>query len=269
VAAAPKTLTKKQYTALKRDVERLLSEAESSASLGKLQAYWKLGARIAKERLAQKAGYHNSILRDLAADSGVAARTLQRAVSLRETYTKLPQKVELTWSHYRLLLQLRSEPERSFYERLAVDQPLSARELARAIGAGLYQTKDGKKRKLERPASPEYLYAAKVVEIVDADTVDLEVDLGFSVAVRQRIRLAHIDAPELDTDEGRTARDFLAAQLLAARTVVVQTKKADLHGRYVARVFVSTREVSIGACFGEGTYLNDLLVTEGHARIVG
>jgi hypothetical protein len=126
VAAAPKTLTKKQYTALKRDVERLLSEAESSASLGKLQAYWKLGARIAKERLAQKAGYHNSILRDLAADSGVAARTLQRAVSLRETYTKLPQKVELTWSHYRLLLQLRSEPERSFYERLAVDQPLSA-----------------------------------------------------------------------------------------------------------------------------------------------
>jgi len=41
------------------------------------------------------------------------------------------------------------------------------------------------------------------------------------------------------------------------------------HPRCVARVFVSTREVSIGACFGEGTYLNDLLVTEGYARIVG
>jgi hypothetical protein len=33
--------------------------------------------------------------------------------------------------------------------------------------------------------------------------------------------------------------------------------------------FLSAREVSIGACFGEGTYLNDWLVTEGYARIVG
>jgi endonuclease YncB( thermonuclease family) len=250
-------------------VEKLLSEAESSASLGKLQAYWKLGARIAKERLVQRAGYHNSVLRDLAADSGVAARTLQRAVSLHETYAKLPQKLELTWSHYRLLLQLRSRTERSFYERLAADQALSARDLRRAIAAGLFHVRSGKKPKLERPASPEYLYAAKRVEIVDGDTVDLEIDLGFDVSVRQRIRLAHLDAPELDTAEGRAARDFLAAELLAARTIVVQTRKADLHGRYLARLFLSSRQVSIEKCFGEGTYLNDLLVSERHARILG
>lgn len=269
MATKLKTLTKKEYTTLKRDVEKLLSEAESSASLGKLQAYWRIGARIARERLEQKAGYHNSVLRDLAADSGIIVRTLQRAVSLHSTYAKLPEKVELSWSHYRVLLQLRSEAERAFYEKLALQEGLSAERLARAIASGLYQTKSGKRATLERPNSPEYLYAATVANIIDGDTIDIDVDLGFHVSTRQRVRFAHVNAPELDTKEGRAARDFLAAELIAARTVVVQTRKADLHGRYVARVFVATRETSIEDCFSAGTYLNDRLVTAGHAHVVG
>jgi endonuclease YncB( thermonuclease family) len=133
----------------------------------------------------------------------------------------------------------------------------------------LYRSKSGQKRKLERPTSPEYLYAATVAGVVDGDTLDLDIDLGFDVSVRQRIRLARVNSPELDTQAGRAARDFLVAELVSVATVVVQTRKADLHGRYVAEVFVSTKTTTIEDCFKSGVYLNDALATKGHARVVG
>ena len=42
-----------------------------------------------------------------------------------------------------------------------------------------------------------YTYAARLVRVVDGDTVDLDIDLGFHITVRERFRLAGIDTPEL------------------------------------------------------------------------
>lgn len=44
---------------------------------------------------------------------------------------------------------------------------------------------------------PDYLYKAKVLKVVDGDTLDCEVDLGFRVTTRQRFRLHRIDTPEV------------------------------------------------------------------------
>ena len=41
-----------------------------------------------------------------------------------------------------------------------------------------------------------YRYNAKVTRVVDGDTVDAEIDLGFDITIKKRIRLAEINAPE-------------------------------------------------------------------------
>jgi len=68
--------------------------------------------------------------------------------------------------------------------------------------------------------------------------------------------------------EGRHAKAFTTKRLLAAKTVVVKTIRVDLHGRYVAHLIYSDRDVSIDTCFKEGTHLNNELVVDGYAGVV-
>jgi endonuclease YncB( thermonuclease family) len=72
----------------------------------------------------------------------------------------------------------------------------------------------------------------------------------------------------MDTPEGRQAKAFTTKRLLAAKTVVVKTIRVDLHGRYVAHLIYSDRDVSIDTCFTEGTHLNNELVVDGYAEMV-
>jgi micrococcal nuclease len=90
-----------------------------------------------------------------------------------------------------------------------------------------------------------YEYSAKLIKVVDGDTLDLEVDLGFDVNVKMRFRLAGIDTPELkskDATERLTAleakqfvQDFLANKPLK---VLTSKDKQEKYGRYLATVFV-------------------------------
>ena len=57
-----------------------------------------------------------------------------------------------------------------------------------------------------------YVYRARVVRVIDGDTVETEVDLGFSVKITRKLRLYGIDTPEMRGDEkerGAEARDHL------------------------------------------------------------
>lgn len=54
-----------------------------------------------------------------------------------------------------------------------------------------------------------YEYAARLERIIDADTFDLHVDLGFGIGVTHRIRLAWLNAPEKNTPQGRAARQYV------------------------------------------------------------
>jgi len=80
-------------------------------------------------------------------------------------------------------------------------------DLQRIIGAG--------KEEAERAADPSYLYKAEVRDVIDADTILLDIDLGFEVIRRQPIRLARIDAPPRDTPEGAAGRRYVREQLAA------------------------------------------------------
>lgn len=83
-----------------------------------------------------------------------------------------------------------------------------------------------------------YNYNATVLKVIDGDTVDLRVDLGFKVSFEIRVRLMEINAPELSTPEGIKARDWLMTKVTPGMSVVVSTSKlpGDPYGRWLGKI---------------------------------
>ena len=79
-------LTSSQYRKLLGALQKLVVRAEAAAATDKIRAFWSGGERIGGARLSEEVGYHNSVLRDLACDSGIGLRNLQRAGVFRELY---------------------------------------------------------------------------------------------------------------------------------------------------------------------------------------
>lgn len=83
-----------------------------------------------------------------------------------------------------------------------------------------------------------FTYVAKVERVVDGDTIDVSIDLGFSIWHKVRLRLAGIDTPEVSTEFGKLVRDHVRSAL-EGQTVTITTTKTDKYGRYLAEVFVN------------------------------
>jgi micrococcal nuclease len=107
-------------------------------------------------------------------------------------------------------------------------------------------------------------YVKKVTKVVDGDTIDVEIDLGFDISFSSRVRLAGIDTPESRTTDkiekalGLEAKDYLKKQIESAKTVVIKTEKMDSsekYGRILGWVFLDGSEVSI----------NEKMIEDGHA----
>lgn len=88
-----------------------------------------------------------------------------------------------------------------------------------------------------------YLYRAELVEVVDGDTYDLKVDVGFHGVFAHRFRLFGYDTPEMrkgttfEREQGAAAR-ALASDWFAGLSgeIYVRTHKADSFGRWLADV---------------------------------
>ena len=118
-----------------------------------------------------------------------------------------------------------------------------------------------------------YEYSIKnVVRVVDGDTVDVEIDLGFSLTKKERIRLAGIDTPETRTknDEekklGIDAKEYLTMRLDACENLIVKTEKDGKYGRMLGWLFdddnrsINRDMVDLGYAwtYGGGTKDKDL-----------
>ena len=104
----------------------------------------------------------------------------------------------------------------------------------------------------------------KVLKIVDGDTIDVDLDLGFNISFTQRVRLAGIDTPESRTTDkhektlGLEVKDKLKKAVEAAKVIVIRTEKPDStekYGRILGWVFLDENPVSI----------NQTLIDEGFA----
>ncbi len=103
-----------------------------------------------------------------------------------------------------------------------------------------------------------YVYRAKVIRVVDGDTLDLEVDLGMETFRKTRVRLIGINTPEMNTQEGKNAKAYVETWCLSNPEVLIHTTKdrKEKYGRYLATV------VSPGLV---GQSLNQLLLDVGLA----
>jgi micrococcal nuclease len=81
-------------------------------------------------------------------------------------------------------------------------------------------------------------YVKEVTKVVDGDTIDVILDLGFDVMFKSRVRLAGIDTPESrtrDLDEkklGLEAKEYLKHAIESAESVVIKTEKLNSTGKY-------------------------------------
>ena len=114
-----------------------------------------------------------------------------------------------------------------------------------------------------------YEYNATVTEVVDGDTIVIDIDLGFDVVfTAQKVRLLGVDTPESRTINlkekalGLEVKEKLKKELAAAKDVVIKTEKPDSsekYGRILGWVFLDGSDVS----------LNQKLINEGYAWTYG
>ena len=89
-----------------------------------------------------------------------------------------------------------------------------------------------------------YEYGCKVKRVVDGDTIDVDLDLGFDIIYKCRVRLYGIDTPESRTrnkDEkvrGKLAAKFLQDAISNGKNVILQTQLKDSKGKF-GRVLAS------------------------------
>ena len=88
-----------------------------------------------------------------------------------------------------------------------------------------------------------YIYKAELIRVVDGDTVDLVIDLGFDTSRKERFRLYGVDAPEMNTKEGKEAKAWLEDAIRPPEPIYVQTiqletkAKRDKYGRFLAVLY--------------------------------
>jgi micrococcal nuclease len=110
-----------------------------------------------------------------------------------------------------------------------------------------------------------YIYRIKeITKVVDGDTIDADIDLGFDISLTKRIRLAGVDTPESRTSDanekkyGLQSKEWLKHKVENAKDILIKTELPDStekYGRIIGHLFVNDQETS----------LNDQMIVEGYA----
>jgi micrococcal nuclease len=102
----------------------------------------------------------------------------------------------------------------------------------------------------------------KINRIIDGDTVDVEISLGFNITIVHRVRLKGIDAAETRTkdlkekSEGLLAKEWLEKELSKPGEWIIETTKDDKYGRILGTLYL----------VGEPVTVNERMINNGIAR---
>jgi micrococcal nuclease len=110
-----------------------------------------------------------------------------------------------------------------------------------------------------------YIYRIRSIhKVVDGDTIDADIDLGFDISLTKRIRLAGVDTPESRTTDanekklGLESKEWLKKRVEGAKDIIIRTELPDStekYGRIIGHLFIN----------GEETSLNNQMISEGYA----
>jgi len=110
-------------------------------------------------------------------------------------------------------------------------------------------------------AEVNHIYKCRIIRVVDGDTVDAEIDLGFHMRNVDRVRLMGIDTPESRTRNLKEKELGIASKIFLRDTVrildkplMIQTTKEGKFGRI------------LGTLYSGNTNINELLIQNNHAR---
>lgn len=102
----------------------------------------------------------------------------------------------------------------------------------------------------------------KINKIIDGDTVDIDIDLGFSLTIKQRVRLKGINTAETKTlnleekTKGLVAKEWLKKELSREGEWVIETTKEDKYGRILGTLYL----------VGDPVTVNERMINEGIAK---
>ena len=108
-----------------------------------------------------------------------------------------------------------------------------------------------------------YTYFVKSIDrVVDGDTIDISIDLGFDLTKKERVRLAGIDTPEKRTKDqkekemGYQATEFLEMHLMEATKLTVRTEKDGKFGRMLGWLYKTDKDTMS---------INQIMIDKGYA----
>ena len=366
-----KQLAKNTYQKLLDEIagiyDRALKDVHLAVEAILKTAYWKIGERIVETEQDGhiRAQYGTRLLEQISSDMSKTNRkgfSVSNLQNMRKVYSAFPIQqlaVELTWTHYVVLSEIKDKKERQAYfkkagkeswsvpqlrEVLIRDQvktipsgngevkrlpappaggpavPAEAEAIRLAFKRGIINAcrvvepracdaKNDRKVRLDcgfgvkrsfrllSPASvkpgdvvvlaesPEglveikkitakdprvdsilYTYAARVVKVIDGDTLKVEVKVG-ETDIGKKLRLRRINTPEIDTPEGKKAKDFVVKALKDCPWIVIKTYSTDIYDRYLADIFYLEGCDDPGRIALEGKLLNQDLLDAGLADL--
>jgi micrococcal nuclease len=110
-----------------------------------------------------------------------------------------------------------------------------------------------------------YIYRIRSIhKVIDGDTIDADIDLGFDISLTKRIRLAGVDTPESRTADanekkyGLESKEWLKKRCENAKDILIKTELPDStekYGRIIGHLYIN----------GEETSLNNQMIAEGYA----
>ena len=104
----------------------------------------------------------------------------------------------------------------------------------------------------------------KLINVIDGDTIDVDIDLGFDISLTKRVRMAGIDTPESRTSDkfekslGLEAKEYLKKHIKDASSILIKTELPDSsekYGRILGWVYVDNATKSI----------NEMMIEDGYA----
>lgn len=272
-------------------------DMDTSAGKAMIKSVWTVG----KEVYAYQRETGDPI-KNIALDVGAAKGSLEKYVRFWRQYPDgYKEEIDghpLTWSHYAAILYVGDKKVREFYLKEAAIHDWSSHQLRLRIRNNFYENRIiagasaiRTQTSLKKINQSLYTYSAKVLKVVDADTLFLDIDVGFYTKMEHKVRLRGINCPEKGTKKGDQAKAFVEKELLTSLPnkapqgarerggkgkedvaseptepiVIIRSYKAEKFGRYLVDLWYLKGETDKERILSEGRWLNQVLLDKGLA----